>query len=231
MERSGRVTASVSLRVTTRDLDALDGLNGVLAIDYEPDLNVHGVTWHVSWTTRPGRRSAPPRSAPPSARRPPGLRRRAGCHRASRRAHRRRRPARRRHRVPPHGPQHGVHGQRRRRPARDPGADSCSAGAHRDHRGSLPHHRRVPARALKAIPGGPARAHRGGPPPAPATAASGRQSAAGRAASSSCPSEASGPGEHRAAPRDRPTAGTGAAGSTTAAGPVPPATRPRICSW
>jgi uncharacterized protein len=47
MERSGQVTASVSLRVTARDLDALDGLNGVLAA--QPDLNVHGVTWHVDW--------------------------------------------------------------------------------------------------------------------------------------------------------------------------------------
>ena len=47
MERSGQVTATVSLRVTVRDLDALDGLNGVLAA--QPGLNVHGVTWHVDW--------------------------------------------------------------------------------------------------------------------------------------------------------------------------------------
>jgi uncharacterized protein YggE len=47
MERSGQVAASVSLRVTARDLDALDGLSGVLAA--QPDLNVRGVTWHVDW--------------------------------------------------------------------------------------------------------------------------------------------------------------------------------------
>jgi hypothetical protein len=47
MERSGQVTTSVSLRVTARDLDALDSLNGVLTA--QPDLNVHGVTWHVDW--------------------------------------------------------------------------------------------------------------------------------------------------------------------------------------
>jgi len=47
MERSGRVTATVALRVTVRDLDALDDLSGVLAA--HPGLNVHGVTWHVDW--------------------------------------------------------------------------------------------------------------------------------------------------------------------------------------
>jgi uncharacterized protein YggE len=47
MERTGRVTATVALRVTVRDLDALDGLSGVLAA--QPGLNVHGVTWHVDW--------------------------------------------------------------------------------------------------------------------------------------------------------------------------------------
>jgi uncharacterized protein YggE len=47
MERSGQVTATVSLLVTVRDLDALDELSGVLAA--HPDLNVHGVTWHVDW--------------------------------------------------------------------------------------------------------------------------------------------------------------------------------------
>ena len=47
MERSGQVTATVALRVTVRDLDALDGLSGVLAA--APDLNVHGVTWQVDW--------------------------------------------------------------------------------------------------------------------------------------------------------------------------------------
>jgi uncharacterized protein YggE len=47
MERSGQVTATVSLRVTVRDLDALDDLTGVLAA--HPGLNVHGVTWHVDW--------------------------------------------------------------------------------------------------------------------------------------------------------------------------------------
>jgi uncharacterized protein YggE len=47
MERTGLVTATVSLRVTVRDLDRLDDLAGVLAA--QPDLNVHGVTWHVDW--------------------------------------------------------------------------------------------------------------------------------------------------------------------------------------
>ena len=47
MERTGQVTATVSLRVTVRDLDALEGLSGVLAA--APGLNVHGVTWQVDW--------------------------------------------------------------------------------------------------------------------------------------------------------------------------------------
>jgi uncharacterized protein len=47
MERSGQVTATVSMQVTVRDLDALDELSGVLAA--HPGLNVHGVTWHVDW--------------------------------------------------------------------------------------------------------------------------------------------------------------------------------------
>jgi len=47
MERTGLVTATVALRVTVRDLDALDGLSGVLAA--APGLTVHGVTWHVDW--------------------------------------------------------------------------------------------------------------------------------------------------------------------------------------
>jgi uncharacterized protein YggE len=47
MERSGQVTATAALRVTVRDLDALEGLSGVLAA--APDLNVHGVTWQVDW--------------------------------------------------------------------------------------------------------------------------------------------------------------------------------------
>ena len=47
MERTGQVTATVALQVTVRDLDALDGLSGVLAA--HPGLNVHGVTWHVDW--------------------------------------------------------------------------------------------------------------------------------------------------------------------------------------
>jgi uncharacterized protein len=47
MERTGQVIATVSLRVTVRDLDALDGLSGVLAA--APGLNVHGVTWQVDW--------------------------------------------------------------------------------------------------------------------------------------------------------------------------------------
>jgi uncharacterized protein len=47
MERTGLMTATVSLRFTVRDLDRLDDVAGVLAA--QPDLNVHGVTWHVDW--------------------------------------------------------------------------------------------------------------------------------------------------------------------------------------
>jgi uncharacterized protein len=47
MERTGLVIATVTLRVTVRDLDLLDDLAGVLAA--QPGLNVHGVTWHVDW--------------------------------------------------------------------------------------------------------------------------------------------------------------------------------------
>jgi hypothetical protein len=47
MQRTGQVTATVALRVTVRDLDALDEPGGVLAA--APDLNVHGVMWHVDW--------------------------------------------------------------------------------------------------------------------------------------------------------------------------------------
>src|SRR5487761_1651843 len=57
----------------------------------------------------------------------------------------------RRHRAPASGPQRGVRGGRPE-PACDPGADSRPAGAHRDHRGPLPHHRRVPARRLRPYP-------------------------------------------------------------------------------
>jgi uncharacterized protein YggE len=46
-ERGGQVTATVALRITVRDLDALDDVSGVLA--GQPSLNVHGVTWHVDW--------------------------------------------------------------------------------------------------------------------------------------------------------------------------------------
>jgi len=47
MERTGRVTATVALRVTVRDLDRLDDLSGVLTA--HPGLNVHGVAWHADW--------------------------------------------------------------------------------------------------------------------------------------------------------------------------------------
>jgi uncharacterized protein YggE len=47
MERTGLVIATVALRVTVRDLDRLDDLAGMLAA--QPDLNVHGVMWHVDW--------------------------------------------------------------------------------------------------------------------------------------------------------------------------------------
>ena len=144
MERSGLVIATVALRVTVRDLGRLDDLSGVLAA--QPGLNVHGVTWHVDWDNPawPQVRAAAINAAIGKARdyaaalgasvrqvehiADAGL---LGGDTAS-----------------PHGPQPGVHGQRRR-PARDPGADSRSAGAHRDHRGSLPHHRRVLAKHIR----------------------------------------------------------------------------------
>ena len=47
MERTGQVTATVALRVTVRDLDALDDLSDVLAA--HPGLNVHGVAWQADW--------------------------------------------------------------------------------------------------------------------------------------------------------------------------------------
>ncbi|HET9079422.1 MAG TPA: SIMPL domain-containing protein [Trebonia sp.] len=47
LERTGQVTATVALRVTVRDLDALDDLSGVLAA--HPGLNVHGVAWQADW--------------------------------------------------------------------------------------------------------------------------------------------------------------------------------------
>ena len=47
LERTGQVTAAVALRVTLRDLDALDAVGGVLAA--HQSLNVHAVTWHVDW--------------------------------------------------------------------------------------------------------------------------------------------------------------------------------------
>ena len=47
MERTGQVTATVTLRVTVRDLDRLDELSAVLAA--HPGLNVHGLTWQVDW--------------------------------------------------------------------------------------------------------------------------------------------------------------------------------------
>jgi uncharacterized protein YggE len=47
MERTGQVTATVTLRVTARDLDRLDNVSRVLAA--HPGLNVHGVTWQVDW--------------------------------------------------------------------------------------------------------------------------------------------------------------------------------------
>ena len=46
-ERTGLVIATVALRVTVRDLDRLDDLSGVLAV--QPGLNVHAVTWNVDW--------------------------------------------------------------------------------------------------------------------------------------------------------------------------------------
>src|SRR5580692_12057580 len=47
LERTGQVTATVTLQVTVRDLDTLDDLGGMLAA--HPGLNVHGVTWGVNW--------------------------------------------------------------------------------------------------------------------------------------------------------------------------------------
>ena len=46
-ERSGRVAATVAVRVTVRDFDLLDGLTSALSAD--PSLNVHGVRWDVDW--------------------------------------------------------------------------------------------------------------------------------------------------------------------------------------
>jgi uncharacterized protein YggE len=47
MVRSGQLTATVALRVTVRDMDALENLSSVLAA--ATGLNVHGVTWQVDW--------------------------------------------------------------------------------------------------------------------------------------------------------------------------------------
>ncbi len=47
VELTGQVTATVTLRVTVRDLDVLDALSAVLAA--RQDLHVHSVTWHVDW--------------------------------------------------------------------------------------------------------------------------------------------------------------------------------------
>jgi uncharacterized protein YggE len=47
VEPTGQVTATVTLRVTVRDLDMLDALSAVLAA--HQNLNVHSVTWHVDW--------------------------------------------------------------------------------------------------------------------------------------------------------------------------------------
>ena len=47
LEQTGQVTATVALRVTVRDLAALDAVSRVLAASQS--LNVHGVTWHVDW--------------------------------------------------------------------------------------------------------------------------------------------------------------------------------------
>jgi uncharacterized protein len=47
VEPTGQVTATVTLRVTVRDLDLLDALSAVLAA--HQDLNVQSVTWHVDW--------------------------------------------------------------------------------------------------------------------------------------------------------------------------------------
>jgi uncharacterized protein len=46
-ERSGQMVAMVSLRVTIRDFDLLDGLTRALSAD--PSLTVFGVTWDVDW--------------------------------------------------------------------------------------------------------------------------------------------------------------------------------------
>ena len=93
MERTGQVTAMVALRVTVRDLDALDDLRACWR--RAPDLNVHGVTWHVDWDNPawPQVRAAAIGAAIGKARDYAAA---AGCYGAARRAHRRRRPARRR---------------------------------------------------------------------------------------------------------------------------------------
>ena len=146
MERSGQVTATVALRITIRDLNRLNDLGGVLAAS--PGLNVHGVTWHVDWDNPawPQVRAAAIGAAIGKARdyaAALGATVRHVEHIADVG------PARRRHRAIPAGPRRGQRLQPRRRPARDPGADSRSAGAHRDHRGALPDYRGVPAKRLR----------------------------------------------------------------------------------
>ena len=150
MERTGQVTATVALRVTVRDLDRLDDLAGLAAA--HPALNVQRVSWEVDWDNPawPQVRAAATEigAAIGKARDYAAALGATVAHVEHR--HRQRRPARR-HRAVPDGAQRRVRAGGRE-PARDPGADSLPPGAHRDHRGPLPHHRRVPARRIKALP-------------------------------------------------------------------------------
>jgi hypothetical protein len=124
-ERTGQMTVTAALRVTVRDLDALDGLGSLLAA--EPGLNVHGVTWHVDWDNPawPQVRAAAIRGH----RQGPGttpLRRVPRCAMSSTS------PTPDCSAVIPRPTtwsRRGVQGRQRRRPARDPCADSRAAGA------------------------------------------------------------------------------------------------------
>ena len=146
MERTGQVTATVALRVTVRDLDRLDDLAGLAAA--HPALNVQRVSWEVDWDNPawPQVRAAAIGAAIGKARDYAAALGATVAHVE--------------HiadagllgDTAPYQTVHSAGYARGAEPARDPGADSRSPGAHRDHRGPLPHHRRVPARRIKALP-------------------------------------------------------------------------------
>ena len=137
----------VALRVTVRDLDTLEDLSGVLAA--HPSLNVHGVTWHVDWDN----------SAWPQVRAAA-----IGAAIGKARDYAAALGATVRHvehiadvgllggDTAPYQPDGFVTAKAfsdSGHHPRGPGADSRSAGTHRDHRGSLPHYRGVPAKRFR----------------------------------------------------------------------------------